>query len=329
MVRVLVDMDSTIADWGKEYDRMLDEHDEKWAGLKGIGCKIPRTKDQVAFNLKAGMNGHQSETIDKIMNDPGFYLRLEPIPGAIEKLKEMVIQGHEVILVTSPWLTNPTCISDKFAWVEKYLGKEWTERLIITKDKTHVAGDILIDDKPEIKGTATPSWEHVLFVQPYNLYVADKRVIENWTSNEVWDILHSIDTQIVEAATVTREYAKSDKFVKGTEVRSVSSTGGEKGTKDERFDLIPIGALTQLAQHFGVGARKYADNQWRKGYEWSKSYAALQRHATQFWNGEDFDSETGSNHMAAVAWHAFTLLTFFDEFPQFDDRYKVDKEVSK
>ena len=106
------------------------------------------------------------------------------------------------------------------------------------------------------------------------------------------------------------------------EVRTTSSTGGQKGTKDERFDLLPIGALTQLAQHYGVGARKYDDNQWRKGYEWSKSYAALQRHATSWWGGEDTDEETGSSHMAAVAWHAFTLLTFIEEHPDFDDRYK-------
>jgi hypothetical protein len=107
------------------------------------------------------------------------------------------------------------------------------------------------------------------------------------------------------------------------ERRTTSRTGGEKGVKDARFDLIPVGALTQLAEHFGVGAAKYADNQWRKGYEWSKSYAALQRHATAWWAGEDTDAETGSSHMAAVAWHAFALLTFLSEHPDFDDRYRA------
>lgn len=102
---------------------------------------------------------------------------------------------------------------------------------------------------------------------------------------------------------------------------SKSATGGEKNVKDERFDLIPVDALTQLARHYGAGARKYDDNQWRKGYEYSKSYAALQRHLTQWWGGEDIDEETGSNHMAAVAWHAFTLLTFIKDYPEFDDRY--------
>lgn len=109
------------------------------------------------------------------------------------------------------------------------------------------------------------------------------------------------------------------------EVRSVSATGGEKGTKDERFDLIPPEALAKVARHFGVGARKYAAHNWRRGYEWSKSYAALQRHATQFWAGEDVDAETGSPHMAAVAFHALALLVFMDEQRVFDDRYQREQ----
>ncbi len=117
------------------------------------------------------------------------------------------------------------------------------------------------------------------------------------------------------------------------EVRSVSSTGAEKGTKDERYDLLPVGALATVARHFGAGAKKYADHNWRKGYEWSKSYAALQRHATQFWSGEDIDEETGSPHMAAVAFHALALLTYMEEHPEFDDRYRpeptIDEEIRK
>jgi hypothetical protein len=111
-----------------------------------------------------------------------------------------------------------------------------------------------------------------------------------------------------------------------TEVRSISSTGGEKGTKDERFDLIPSEALAKVARHYGVGAAKYEAHNWRRGYEWSKSYAALQRHATQFWSGEDIDEETGSPHMAAVAFHALALLVFMDEQRVFDDRYRSSRE---
>lgn len=115
------------------------------------------------------------------------------------------------------------------------------------------------------------------------------------------------------------------------EVRTTSATGGQKGVKDERFDLIPAGALAKLARHYGAGARKYDDNQWRKGYEWSKSYAAMQRHLNQFWGGEDVDEETGSSHLACAAWHCFALMTFAEEFPEYDDRYDPDaaEPVSK
>ena len=107
-----------------------------------------------------------------------------------------------------------------------------------------------------------------------------------------------------------------------TEVRSVSSSGAEKGVKQEAFDLLPPVALAKVAAHYGIGAGKYAPWNWRRGYEWSKSYAAMQRHANAFWGGEDIDAETGSPHMAAVAFHALTLLTFMDEHTGFDDRYK-------
>lgn len=109
------------------------------------------------------------------------------------------------------------------------------------------------------------------------------------------------------------------------EVRSVSSTGGAKGTKLARYDLIPVGPLRQVAEHYGKGAAKYADHNWRRGYEWSKSYAALMRHATQFWSGEDVDEETGSHHMAAVAFHALALLEYAETHPDFDDRYEAQR----
>ena len=103
------------------------------------------------------------------------------------------------------------------------------------------------------------------------------------------------------------------------EVRSVSATGAEKGVKDTRMDLVPIGPLRALAAHYGAGAKKYDDRNWEKGYEWSKSYAALMRHITAFWGGENVDEE-GLSHLAAVAFHTFSLMEFSVTHPEFDDR---------
>ena len=109
-----------------------------------------------------------------------------------------------------------------------------------------------------------------------------------------------------------------------SEVRTTDpETGAQKGMKLERHDLIPARFLTELARHYGVGAKKYEDRNWEKGYAWSKSYAALQRHLTQFWAGEDIDEETGSKHLVAAAWHCIALATFMDEHPEKDDRPTV------
>lgn len=133
--------------------------------------------------------------------------------------------------------------------------------------------------------------------------------------------------QIIPAAEV-RSYGKKflDELRKPiqpqtSEVRTTSATGGEKGTKPERYDLIPVEALAQVARLYGRGAAKYAAHNWRKGYEWSKSYAAMQRHATQFWAGEDIDEEMQLPHLASVIFHAMALLVFMEEHRGFDDRY--------
>ena len=115
-----------------------------------------------------------------------------------------------------------------------------------------------------------------------------------------------------------------------SEVRVTSVTGGQKGAKLARYDLMPVDALRELAEHYGKGEKKYPAEagipNFRKGYDISLSYAALQRHANQFWGGEDIDAETGSNHMIAAAWHALYIVqTMHDYGDRFDDRLTTSR----
>ena len=118
-----------------------------------------------------------------------------------------------------------------------------------------------------------------------------------------------------------------------TETRVTSPTGSSKNSKLARYDMIPADALELVAKHYGKGAEKYPpfdsgdgngvlDN-WRRGYAWSLSFAAMMRHAWAFWRGEDIDPETGSPHLAAVVWHALAMLhwSLNDDLKQkYDDR---------
>ena len=53
------------------------------------------------------------------------------------------------------------------------MGEDWIKRIILTKDKTIINADMLVDDRPQIQGATIPSWEHIIYDQPYNSLTLD------------------------------------------------------------------------------------------------------------------------------------------------------------
>lgn len=106
------------------------------------------------------------------------------------------------------------------------------------------------------------------------------------------------------------------------EERITSSTGGQKGQKLARFGLIDSRFLQELAIVCGKGAKKYSDDNWRKGYNWELSYSALQRHLHLFLQGENLDEESKLSHLAHAAWHCMVLYVFSGDsrYADFDTR---------
>ncbi len=112
------------------------------------------------------------EAVDAILRTEGFYRNLKAFDGAAAAMEEMREAGHHVFICTSPLSNARWCVPEKLAWVEHHLGGSWLRRTVISADKTLV-GDrlqpcILVDDRPEIKGVASPPWTQVLFDAPYN-----------------------------------------------------------------------------------------------------------------------------------------------------------------
>jgi 5'-nucleotidase len=105
-----------------------------------------------------------------------------PVPGAKEALEEMQARGFEVFICSSPLDTYNNCVLEKYEWIEKVLGPTWVKQIILTKDKTIIKGDFLIDDKPLITGVQDPpEWEHIVFDRPYNRGANRRRITwNNW-----------------------------------------------------------------------------------------------------------------------------------------------------
>lgn len=145
-----------------------------------------------------------------------------------------------------------------------------------------------------------------------------------WGTKEQYEtVLKMRSKDVNEYLNVLETELGEDKY-ETIETRTTSVTGGMKGVKAERFSLIPKAPLDLLGRIYGYGHGKYGDaHNYRKGYEWSKSYDALQRHLTAWWEREETDPESELSHLGHAAWHIFTLIVFSSnpQYSQYDDRY--------
>ncbi|GBG24503.1 5'3'-deoxyribonucleotidase, cytosolic type [Hondaea fermentalgiana] len=184
-ITVLVDMyvDGVLCDFDiavkTAFQKMFPEHPE-----------LDLSRDRKCFymsdNYGALLGESAAASAKTITERRGFFANLPAIPGGVDAVRAMdSIPGINVILCTSPLSNYQYVLQEKFAWVEKHLGKPWIKKIVLTKDKTVVNGRILIDDRPEIKGSVhPPPWEHVLFAQPYNAHIRGKRRLASWHGDD-------------------------------------------------------------------------------------------------------------------------------------------------
>lgn len=93
--------------------------------------------------------------------------------------------------------------------------------------------------------------------------------------------------------------------------------------------LLPWEALREIAFVLGYGGRKYEDPyNYRKGTYWSRYYDAALRHIYAWIGGEDFDPESGLNHLAHAGCCILFLLTFIVTRTGVDDRYRPEERMS-
>lgn len=170
---VLLDQDGVLADFERGF--LL-----AWAQAYPDQPAIPLAQRR-RFRLAEDYPEHLRADVAAVYAAPGFFLDLPPIEGAISAVGEMLAAGLDVRICTAAIDDYENCVLEKFRWVERHLGRDFTHRMILTKDKTLVAGDWLVDDKPAITGSRAPQWQHVLFDAPYNRQVSDVPRL-NWTN---------------------------------------------------------------------------------------------------------------------------------------------------
>ena len=280
---------------------------------------------------------------DQFTNEGKLFKYGSPYPGSASQLWRLKDAGHTIVLITNRNFGDPALMEKHTVmWLQDWVFPY--DELHFVENKTTVDVDYHVDDHTDnyyaMRGRGVNSW---LLNRPWN--TDDLATFRVESLEEYVDYVLGCEGSPCVAACVecgnddpregydecgdcqerplTPEWVRSEvRKQMGDEVRITSSTGGQKGRKLARFDLIPQEALWRVAELYGKGAEKYDDWNWRKGYAWSLSIGALMRHLSLFLQGEDYDQETGCHHLTAVVFHSMTLLTFEVEHPEFDDRFK-------
>lgn len=173
---LLIDLDNVIADQRQGFYNILEcqyPHIER-----------PPLEELNEFDIELSFPQEHRDLIKAIRLRKNFFRDLPIIDGAYEGLNRLLALGHEVRIVTAPTWEWKNCIHEKYEWVENHLGREWVGRMIFTRDKTLIQGDVLIDDAPTVEGISTPTWKHIPFEQPYNVQDTLKKDTVNWNTLE-------------------------------------------------------------------------------------------------------------------------------------------------
>jgi len=91
--------------------------------------------------------------------------------------------------------------------------------------------------------------------------------------------------------------------------------------RDVRYDLVSPFGLVRLAETYAIGARKYGDNNWRRGLPWSNTLNHLIKHV-ELWKAGD----RSEDHLAHAAWGLFALMEYELTHPELNDLHFKPQE---
>ncbi len=138
MIRVLFDCDGVIVDYIDTYLKV--------AAKFGIKRKIEEIT-QWDCEKSLGLSERENFMINQAMQGPGVAREMRPYPEAVDWVHK-IARIADVYFVTSPYRGSPTWVHDRSEWLVRYFS-DLGEKVIHTKHKELVVGDVFVDDKFE------------------------------------------------------------------------------------------------------------------------------------------------------------------------------------
>jgi 5'(3')-deoxyribonucleotidase len=186
MARILLDVDGVLAEFTHHLCDQIAQHCEK---------PNPGSFSEWDF-IAAHLDDNQKKVAEGILSDASFWASQPLVPGAQEAVERFVRAGHDVHIVTSPWLSCQTWADTRMTWLFKNLGIK-SKSVHIASSKHIYNGDIFVDDKID----HVRAWKHeqtinemyerqaFLFDAPYNRCMQWHPRLCGWTDHSTLDLI--------------------------------------------------------------------------------------------------------------------------------------------
>lgn len=130
---------------------------------------IDVSRKDILTDIRKYAQGKWDDEAEDFIQSDGFAQKLEPLPGAIDAIKS-IMEKHEVIFVTAPYLGSKTWDHDRRSWLEEKFDIN-RDQLIFAHNKKLIQGMTIIDDKWDtvVDWSDMNKTTGIVFQQPWNV----------------------------------------------------------------------------------------------------------------------------------------------------------------
>lgn len=171
-MRILLDQDEVLAKWNA---RILEWFNQD----EGTAWREEDIVD--AWEMEKTLGPTAKHFIRSCMRWPEFYTNLDPVEGAIDGVKKLMDDGHDVIIVSSVPKQAGIAYHGKLQWLREKMPFFPLDNFIAAKRKTLVIGDVLLDDGPHnIEDFVKAGRDVVIMDRPHNRKIKGPHRIRHW-----------------------------------------------------------------------------------------------------------------------------------------------------
>lgn len=179
-----------------DLDDVLDNLLETWVKRLNEKYNLTVNPDDITdFNIYKFYPDLIPEQIYAPLHESNFASRLHPKPGAQRVVKQLLKDGHRIVVVTA---SHYTTIENKIdLFLRPYFPDISDNCVIMTPLKHLIIGDVMIDDSYDALSVSAP-WRHkLLFDAPHNRGKDETKIgavrVKNW--DEIYTVINNIEKE--------------------------------------------------------------------------------------------------------------------------------------